>query len=209
MFDLDQMVSLNGDTSRVPPVRVRPDPVDPPQGGRPQARSRTRSWSWPRPSGRWACTWTSSRDAGRGRRGRTSRTSWPRTSTSWPSLYTTFYDQCPVLKAETPDAGREPPVPVRPDGPHPPPGHGPAGHPHARAALTARRNRGPSSPPEEDGPRRSAGSAVGVPEVPERGLGLRSGHPVDVKVVVADAEFRYLCSAVTVLGPTIPSMVSS
>jgi arginyl-tRNA synthetase len=35
-----------------------------------------------------------------------------------------------------PRAGREPPVPVRADGPHPPPGHGAARHPHPRAPLT-------------------------------------------------------------------------
>ena len=59
-FDLDQMVSLNGDTTvylQYAYARIRSILA---QGGRRAARSRTRSWNWPRPSGRWACTWTSS-----------------------------------------------------------------------------------------------------------------------------------------------------
>ncbi|CAM5716458.1 hypothetical protein SVIOM74S_04114 [Streptomyces violarus] len=44
--------------------------------------------------------------------------------------------QVPGPEGRVARADREPPVPLRHHGPHPPPGHGPAGHPDARAALS-------------------------------------------------------------------------
>ncbi|BCK70295.1 arginine--tRNA ligase [Streptomyces libani subsp. rufus] len=82
-FDLDQMVSLNGDTSvylQYAYARIRS--IFRKAGD--AAPRRTRSCRWPRRSGRWACTSTSSgRPSPRPPRP-TSRTSSPRTSTAWP-----------------------------------------------------------------------------------------------------------------------------
>ncbi len=128
-FDLDQMVSLNGDTSvylqyayaRIQSILRKAGDGTP--AAAPGARTGTRR------SGRWACTWTRSR-----RRWRTSATEYaPHKLAAYlyqlASLYTTFYDKCPVLKPAPAEGHRgEPPVPVRAHGEHPAPGHGAAGH---------------------------------------------------------------------------------
>lgn len=82
-FDLDQMVSLNGDTSvylQYAYARIRS--IFRKAGD--AAPRRTRSCRWPRRSGRWACTWTSSARPSPRPPPRTSRTRSPRTSTAWP-----------------------------------------------------------------------------------------------------------------------------
>ena len=97
-FDLDQMVSLNGDTSRLPPVRVRPDPVDPAQGRGATPPSPTRSSNSPRRSGRWACTWTRSATLVYEASAEYAPHKLAAYLYQLASLFTTFYDQCPVLK---------------------------------------------------------------------------------------------------------------
>ncbi len=57
-----------------------------------------------------------------------------------PHKLTAYHDVLRPVPGHQAGAGAggrgEPPLPVRPDGPHPAPGHGPAGHPDARAPLT-------------------------------------------------------------------------
>ena len=88
---------------RLPPVRLRPDPVDPAAGpATTTADGRTRSCRWPRPSGRWACSSTSSAT----RLAAVAETYEPHKLAAYlyqlASAFTTFYDQCPVLKADGP-----------------------------------------------------------------------------------------------------------
>ncbi len=82
-FDLDQMVSLNGDTSVY--LRTR-TPVSSRSSARPvrYAPSRIQSSIWMPPSGRWVCTWTSSERRSLAPPRSTRRTSWPRICTCWP-----------------------------------------------------------------------------------------------------------------------------
>lgn len=81
-FDLDQMVSLNGETSvylQYAYARIRS--IFGKAGDR--TRSPTRSSNWRRRSGRSVCTWTRSARRSSSRRRSTRRTGWPRTSTNW------------------------------------------------------------------------------------------------------------------------------
>ncbi|CAM5294407.1 hypothetical protein SALBM311S_05201 [Streptomyces alboniger] len=80
------------------------------------------------------------------------------------SLYTSFYDKCPVLKAETPAHVENRLFLRRPHGPHPAPGHGAAGHQDPGAALShteVAEHGGPSSPSKRGrGPRGRLGEHV-------------------------------------------------
>ncbi|MGX1118900.1 arginyl-tRNA synthetase [Streptomyces ambofaciens] len=121
---------------RVPPVRLRPDPVHPPQGRRGPPR---------RPPGAGAARGGAragpapGRVRGHGLRGgggvrpaQAGRVPVPAGVAVHDVLR-----QVPGPEGRDASAGGEPPLPVRPHGPHPAPGHGPAGHPDARAALSA------------------------------------------------------------------------
>ncbi len=136
-FDLDQMVSLNGDTSvylqyayaRIQSIlRKAGDAVPPP----------TRSWRWPRRSGRSACTWTSSARCWPRWPRATSRTSWPRIVVPAGVAPDDVLRPVPGAQpGQRPGGRREPALPGRADRPDPASGDGAAGHPDARAALTA------------------------------------------------------------------------
>ena len=136
-FDLDQMVSLNGDTSvylqyayaRIQSIlrlsRRRP------ARGPPGARTRPgRAGAGPAPR-------PVRRGPGRGRR--LLRAAQAR-RVPLPARLPLHDLLRPVPGPEgrgRPGPDRQPAVPVRPDGPHPAPGHGAARHPHPRAPLTA------------------------------------------------------------------------
>ena len=93
------MVSLNGDTQRVPPVRLRPDPVDLPQGGRAEPVPHPELELAPAERvlalhlDAFADTLVAAADEYE-----------PHKVAAYlyelASHYTTFYDECPVLKAE-------------------------------------------------------------------------------------------------------------
>ena len=136
-FDLDQMVSLNGDTSvylQYAYARIQSILA---QGGRAHARPRTRS-----------CELAPAERALGLHLDQFGETLAEVAAAYEPHKLAAYLYQLASLlhdvlrpvpgpQARTRARGRrEPPVPVRPDGPHAAPGHGAAGHPHARASLT-------------------------------------------------------------------------
>ena len=134
VFDLDRMVSLNGDTSvylQYAYARIRS--IFRKAGGQ-QAGGAPGAGAGPRRAGARAAPGRVRRRAGRRSPRSTSRTSWPPTSTSWPrsSRPSTSTARCwrPTRRTDG-----KPPLPVRPHRPHPQPGPVPAGHPDTRAPL--------------------------------------------------------------------------
>ena len=136
VFDLDRMVSLNGDTSVYLQYAYARIQLDPAQGGRRPRRRPTRSCRSPRRSGRSACTSTTSAETVAG----VAAGYEPHKLASYlyqlASAFTTFYDQCPVLKAQDPATVENRLFLCDLTGADASAGNVPAGHHHPRAPLT-------------------------------------------------------------------------
>lgn len=120
----------------VPAVRVRPYPVDPAQGGRGASGGAPGAGTGPGGAGVGSAPGPVRRDGPRGRGGLRAAQAGGVPVPAGLAPDDVLRPVPRVVRGQRAGGRREPPLPGGPDGPHPPQGHGPAGHPDAGAALT-------------------------------------------------------------------------